>query len=109
MHPRRQSSGTTCPPLGAILVGVALFGAAAQMLRPDVAQAMAPQFFLAGPALLRCPSCGWIEDKREIAPQVFEYTLRMGDGSTSLFQETLPTTWHVGERMVVIEGISAPD
>jgi hypothetical protein len=97
------------PPLSAAIVGVALFGMGSYLLRPAVALELVQPFFVAGPALLRCPSCGWIEGKREITPKVFEYTLRMGDGSVSLFQETLPTTWHLGERMVVIEGIDSPD
>ena len=64
----------------------------------------------------RCPHCGWIESKRQIAssaadPQslgIYEYTLRMGDGSSSVFQETLPATWRVGERVGVIEGRGPP-
>jgi hypothetical protein len=60
----------------------------------------------------RCPHCGWIESKREIlsevdaplVPRIYEYTLRRADGSSSLFQEALPTTWRVRERVVVIEG-----
>jgi len=51
-----------------------------------------------------CTHCGRIESKREIAPRVYEYTLRMADGSSRVFQETLPTTWRVGERVGVIEG-----
>jgi hypothetical protein len=49
-----------------------------------------------------CGHCGRIEAKREVAPRVYEYTLRMADGSSSVFQETLPTTWRVGERVGVI-------
>jgi len=60
----------------------------------------------------RCPHCGWIESKREVLPQVadpgvprvYEYTLRMADGSSSVFSEALPTTWRVRERVVVIDG-----
>lgn len=51
-----------------------------------------------------CVHCGRIEAKREIALRVYEYTLRMADGSSSVFQETLPATWRVGERVGVIEG-----
>jgi hypothetical protein len=40
--------------------------------------------------------------------RVYEYTLRMPDGSSSLFQETLPAGWRLGERVGVIQGISAP-
>lgn len=60
----------------------------------------------------RCPHCGWIESKREILPEVadpliariYEYTLRRANGSLSVFRETLPTTWRLGERVVVIDG-----
>lgn len=59
-----------------------------------------------------CLHCGRIESKHEIAPKgadplaprVYEYKLRMRDGSSSVFQETLPATWRVGERVGVIEG-----
>lgn len=72
---------------------------------------------LQAPIALRCPGCGWIEAKREVLPdtahpgaaKTYEYTLRMRDGSVSLFRETLPTTWRVGERLVLIEGTNLPD
>ena len=89
-------------------MGVALLGATLYMVRPDVAVELAEEFFVSGPAV-RCPTCGWIEGKREITPGTFEYTLHMNDGSVSLFRETLPTKWHLGERLVVIEGISPLD
>jgi hypothetical protein len=38
---------------------------------------------------------------------VYEYTLRMPDGSSSLFRETLPASWRLGERVGVIEGSGA--
>ena len=65
-----------------------------------------------GPATRRCPHCGWIESKREIAPEVadprlpavYEYTIRRADGSSSVFREALPATWRLGERVVVIDG-----
>ena len=60
----------------------------------------------------RCPQCGWIESKRAIAssvtdPQslgIYEYTLRMTDGSSRVFQEALPASWRVGERLTLIDG-----
>jgi len=62
----------------------------------------------------RCAHCGWIESKREILPEVanpgiariFEYTLRRANGSLSVFQETLPATWRLGERVVIIDGVA---
>lgn len=63
-------------------------------------------------AVRRCPHCGWIESKRHIAssvadphsPGIYEYTLRMTDGSSRLFRETLPASWRVGERLTLIDG-----
>ena len=60
----------------------------------------------------RCPHCGWIESKREIlalvkdpaASATYEYTVRMGDGTSSVFREELPVSWRLGERLIVIEG-----
>lgn len=63
-------------------------------------------------AVRRCTHCGWIESKRPIASSVadphslgiYEYTLRMTDGSSRVFRETLPASWRVGERLTLIEG-----
>ena len=60
----------------------------------------------------RCAHCGWIESKWEIqpgvanppSPAVYEYTVRMRDGSSSVFRETLPVSWRLGERLVLIAG-----
>ena len=63
-------------------------------------------------ATQRCPYCGWIESKREIlstdtghhARGLFEYTMRRHDGTSSVFQETLPVRWRLGERLIYIDG-----
>lgn len=60
----------------------------------------------------RCPHCGRIESKREIvpsvadprSPRIYEYTLRMADGSSRVFREALPASWRVGERLTFIDG-----
>ena len=57
-----------------------------------------------------CPHCGRIESKRKLPPDttdpralaVYEYTVRMTDGSSSVFEQALPATWRVGERLTVI-------
>jgi hypothetical protein len=57
----------------------------------------------------RCPHCGWIESKREILPgaadpharRSYEYIVRMSDGSSSVFQQELPASWRLGERLTV--------
>jgi hypothetical protein len=69
------------------------------------------------PGARRCPQCGWIESKREIVPevadprvpQVYEYTIRRADGSSSVFRESLPATWRLRERVVVIESTPGSD
>ena len=113
----RQSSSATWPALCAAVAGVLLFGALAQFFLRVAADVDPPPFLLSGPHLLRCPNCGWIEAKRELAPfagdpqplKSYEYTLRMPDGSMSVFQETLPTSWRVGERIMLIESPGAAD
>jgi len=65
----------------------------------------------------RCPHCGWIESKREIPPgkadphaaRSYEYTVRMTDGSSSMFQQALPASWRLGERLTVIGGAGSLD
>jgi hypothetical protein len=112
-----QSSAAVWPVLSAAMLGAALWSTLIYLSEAEAPSAFAPPFLLSGPAPLKCPSCGWIEDKREIvpgtidasAPKTYEYTLRMADGSVSLFRETMPTKWHLGERMTLIEGISPLD
>ncbi|HYL25931.1 MAG TPA: hypothetical protein VEV21_16180 [Burkholderiales bacterium] len=114
---QRQSSTAAWPALCAAVAGVLLFGAAAQFFLRVAADVDPPAFLLSGPQVLRCPSCGWIEAKRELAPlaadpqalRIYEYTLRMQDGSMRVFQETLPTSWRLGERMMLIESNGALD
>jgi hypothetical protein len=116
---RRQSSTFAWPTLCAAVLVAMLFGAVGRTLQggwgpTDAGAVMAPApLLLAGPEeRLHCSSCGWIEAKREIVPElvaphalkIYEYTLRMADGSVSLFQETQPTTWRLGERVMLIEG-----
>jgi hypothetical protein len=67
-------------------------------------------------AAQRCRQCGWIESKRQIVSSAadpdslgtYEYTLRMTDGSSRVFRETLPATWRLGERLTLIEGARPP-
>jgi hypothetical protein len=114
---QRESSKGAWPVLGTAVAGVVLFGAIAYLLEPPAAAAAPERFFLSGPQPQHCANCGWIEAKRELAPlvgdphaqRIYEYTLRMPDGSMSVFQETLPTSWRVGERVVLIEANGALD
>jgi hypothetical protein len=58
----------------------------------------------------RCSHCGWIESKQQISPAilephsfaVYEYKVRMANGSSSLFREKTSANWRVGERLIVI-------
>ena len=105
---------------------VAVFGAAGTALgvawvlgwtsvaEPAIASpAEAESVIVAAP---RCPQCGWIESKRQIVSSAadphslgtYEYTLRMTDGSSRVFRETLPATWRLGERLTLIEGARPP-
>ena len=101
---------------------VVLFGAAVLALdvtwiprwtgigaRADAPPAEVESVIVAAP---RCPQCGWIESKRQIASSaadphslgIYEYTLRMTDGSSRVFREALPASWRVGERLTLIDG-----
>jgi hypothetical protein len=85
-----------------------VFGAAGGELGPATPAQVTPTVH----AARRCPHCGWIESKRELLPSAadpraarnYEYTLRMADGSSSVFQEALPASWRLGERLMVIDG-----
>ena len=97
----------------AAAAAAALFGAIGFGL--DGAVAPPAQVELTVDAVGRCPRCGWIESKREIVPGVadlhspktYEYTLRMADGSSTVFEEALPASWRVGERLTVV-GVARP-
>jgi hypothetical protein len=60
----------------------------------------------------RCAHCGWIESKREIGPDVtnpsaaaiYEYTVRMADGSRRVFRQEPSVRWRVGERLILFAG-----
>jgi hypothetical protein len=112
----RQSSRASCAVLATALAGVVLFGALAYLVEPQAAAVPEP-LLVAAPHTGRCANCGWIEAKHELVPlladpqalRVYEYTLRMEDGSMSLFRETLPTTWRLGERVILIEASGALD
>ena len=99
-----------CAPLLVMLAACeASIGADAVALSAPVA--------LAAPAVQRCRHCGWIESKREIQPRAadpnaliaYEYIDRMANGSSSVFQETLPASWRLGERLILIGGAGALD
>jgi hypothetical protein len=69
------------------------------------------------PATRRCPECGWIESKRDIASgadnraiRIQEYTVRMVDGSSRVFTGGPSDRWRLGESLKFIDGPSgAPE
>jgi len=95
-------------------IGIALDVAWVPRLTGAALPAVAPPALvqLAVQAVQRCPHCGWIESKQRIVssladPQslgIYEYTVRMADGSSRIFRETLPATWRLGERLTLIDG-----
>ena len=60
----------------------------------------------------RCTHCGWIESKQQIgldvadlhAPAIYEYTVRMANGSLRVFREGSAVRWRVGERLMLLAG-----
>ena len=60
----------------------------------------------------RCTHCGWIEAKQQIgpdvadlhAPGIYEYTVRMANGSRRVFREGPAVRWRVGERLMLLAG-----
>ena len=44
-----------------------------------------------------CPACGWIESQRSD-----QYTVRMRDGSSRVFEEIPGVKWRLGERLIYI-------
>jgi hypothetical protein len=93
----------------AVFLGAA--GAAAYFLSVPAPSSVEPQQISAGPSA-RCAGCGWIESKSRLAPASAEpnalpsyrYTVRMRDGSTRVFDEQLPASWRIGERLIQIDG-----
>jgi len=64
-----------------------------------------------------CLHCGWIQSKREIGPDasapgaavIYEYTMRLRDGSVHVFRESSPSSWREGQRLILIKGEDADD
>jgi hypothetical protein len=75
-----------------------------------VARASASDSTLNSPP--RCAQCGWIESKQEIgpdvahphAPAIYEYTVRMSNGSLRVFRQEHSIRWRVGEQVILFAG-----
>lgn len=73
-----------------------------QAAAPDAIEAQAD-------ATTRCVECGVIESVRPAVPvgstlAMYAITVRMGDGSTQVVNDSSPATWRPGERMILIAG-----
>jgi hypothetical protein len=56
-----------------------------------------------------CDECGVIASMRQVAalenaPEFYEMTVRLRDGSTRVFRDASPTNWRPGARLVLIDG-----
>jgi len=93
-------SGVTVNALGVVSLAP---GATAQTAQTDA------------PTTRRCPECGWIESNRDIpggtdnhAIRIKEYTVRMVDGSSRVFNGGPGDRWRLGERLTFIDGDRRP-
>jgi len=57
-----------------------------------------PQVSAPPPSARSCKGCGWIESRRDD-----QYTVRMPDGTSRVFDETPGVNWRLGERLTFIE------
>ncbi len=112
MTPRPPKSLPWAPLLVAALALLLLAGAAGN---PFAAIPVSPEALAqsepAAPATRRCPECGWIEARRDIASgtdnraiRIQEYTVRMVDGSSRVFTGGPADRWRLGERLIYIDG-----
>jgi hypothetical protein len=56
-----------------------------------------------------CDECGVITSMRQVAalenaPEIYEMTVRLRDGSTRMFSDASPTNWRPGARIILIGG-----
>jgi hypothetical protein len=125
LHDRpRSAAGLAAIVLGAAAITALVDWSPALAEHPAVALASAP----APAAKARCVECGVIVSKREIdtasgevSPKSsvnsdpnssrnsslrYEFTVRMGDGSSRVFDDVSPANWRDGERVTIIGGAS---
>lgn len=76
-----------------VVAGIAFWVATQpKAVEPSVSDLLAPG------AARGCQACAWIESRRED-----QYTVRMRDGSSRIFDESPGVTWRLGERLLFIE------
>lgn len=98
------------------LIGMFQIDAAALPLAAPAIEASGPRS--SGPELAkratrpRCADCGVIAGVRDLGvegetkrPGVYEFTLRLADGSTRVVTDANPAAWRLGERASIIDGI----
>ena len=103
----RVSGGGAAATLAAI-AGIVFLGCAAYA--PDADPGLLQAAALPATAEQRCQGCGWIESHRELGAldskdgtlAVFQYTVRMRDGSSRVFEELPGVKWRLGERLIYI-------
>jgi hypothetical protein len=101
---------------GTTALGLGVVKLADLGLSPAIAAAPPAIVELGGRARPRCVHCGWIESRHEVLPgigdapgaSVHEYTLRMDDGTSTIFREPQNSGWRVGERLQMIDGFGTP-
>ena len=93
--------------VGAAASAAAILFAAFGLAAAWPADRAAIEVEVVAPRATRCPACGWIESRRDIpgvdAVQVYEYVLRMTDGSSRVFREALSPR-RLRERVTYIDG-----
>jgi hypothetical protein len=72
------------------VAGVTLFGSERAVVEP-----LQPALHASARS---CQACGWIESIR-----ADQYTVRMRDGSSRIFDEMPGVKWRLGERLLFIE------
>lgn len=96
--------------IGAAFLAMALLGTVlgVRWLPTELnAYVQKPPTPIAGPAAPRCSHCGWIESRRQLegsGASMDEYTVRMSDGSSRVFQELRAVKWNLRERLMFLDG-----
>jgi hypothetical protein len=88
------------------LGGIFFVGSAGPAYAPDADPDLVQAAALPA-AERRCQACGWIESHREMdskdgAAGALQYTVRMHDGSSRVFEEATGVKWRLGERLIYI-------
>lgn len=91
------------------VLGPALATALQPAAGPLQVAAPLPAAVVPEPPRSRCPGCGVVEAIRPLppvggVPAGFEFTVRLRDGSIRTSTTPSPTSWRVGDRIILIGG-----